>query len=236
MPSDFPFVIDRIGLTENWSLVLPFACKLRMENGAMVLWRPGFTIWVTAFRNDLGDSITDRKAHFAETASPEKFDERNYEAAGRHYYSYRLAEESKVDRVPALYAFSFSHDGHLQLSFYFDNETDAELAYNILASANSDPATLPDPRIYSQLCFATKMIMEDGQPVAYMYREEPDNKEDSGWRFFSGHESQEYVDDPRNTQLYAVALVAETTPGIVPHLLAPAGSQLEHYGKQFVFV
>jgi hypothetical protein len=72
-------------------------------------------------------------------------------------YSYRLAEESDDERVPAIYAFSFSNDGHLQLSFYFDSETDAELAYRILASANGDPATLPDHRIYSQLCFATNI-------------------------------------------------------------------------------
>jgi hypothetical protein len=234
MPSDFPFVIDRIALTENWSLHLPFACKTRMENGAIVLWRPGFTIWLNAWGNDSGESITDRKAHFAETASPDKFDEREHEKAGRLYYSYRLAEESDDERVPALYAFSFSNDGHLQLSFYFDSETDAELAYNILASANSDPATLPDHRVYSQLCFATNMIMKQGHPVTYMYREEPDNADDSGWRFFSGHESQEYVDDPSNTQVYPVAFVAQSTPDIVPHLLAPAGSQLEHNGKQFV--
>jgi hypothetical protein len=112
MPSDFPFVIDCIALTENWSLHLPFACKRRMEDGAMFLWRPGFTIG----------------PHFAETASPDKYDEREHEEAGRLYYSYRLAEESDDKHVPALCAFSFSNDGHLQLSFYFDSETDAELA------------------------------------------------------------------------------------------------------------
>jgi hypothetical protein len=45
-------------------------------------------------------------------------------------------------------------------------------------------------------CFATDMITVEGQKVGYMYREAPDNDLDSGWRFFSGKESQDYVDDP----------------------------------------
>ncbi len=78
------------------------------------------------------------------------------------------------------------------------------------------------------------MIMEDGQHVAYMYREEPGSDDDSGWRFFSGHESQEYVDDPSNTQVYPIALVAQSTPDIVPLLLSAAGSQFERQNHKFV--
>jgi hypothetical protein len=33
-------------------------------------------------------------------------------------------------------------------------------------------------------CFATDKITVDGLRVGYMYREEPDEKMDSGWRFF----------------------------------------------------
>ncbi len=234
MPADFPFVLARIALTENWSLHLPLAFKLRLEDGAMVIWRPGFTIWLTSWNNDKGESIVDRKAHFAAEASPNKFDDRVHEEEGRLYYSYRLTEEADDEREPALYAFTLAEHGHVQMSFYFDDKADAELAYHILASVNSEPATLPDHSIYSRLCFATNMIMEDGQHVAYMYREEPDSDDDSGWRFFSGHESQEYVDDPSNTQVYPIALVAQSTPDIVPLLLSAAGSQFERQNHKFV--
>ena len=234
MPADFPFVLARIALTENWSLHLPLAFKLRLEDGAMVIWRPGFTIWLTSWNNDKGESIVDRKARFAATASPNKFDDREHEDEGRLYYSYRLTEESNDEREPALYAFAFAEYGHVQMSFYFDDKAGAELAYQILASVNSEPATLPDHSIYSQLCFATNMIMEGGQHVAYMYREEPDSDDDSGWRFFSGYESQEYVDDPSNTQVYPIALVAQSTPDIVPLLLSAAGSQFERQNHKFV--
>jgi hypothetical protein len=35
-------------------------------------------------------------------------------------------------------------------------------------------------------CLATDKITVEGRRVGYMYRERPDNKLDSGWRFFAG--------------------------------------------------
>jgi hypothetical protein len=67
-------------------------------------------------------------------------------------------------------------------------------------------------------CFATDMITVAGQRVGFMCRERPDGRSDSGWRFFSGVESQEYVDDPRNTMCYDVNTIANYDPDIVPLL------------------
>jgi len=60
-----------------------------------------------------------------------------------------------------------------------------------------------------------------------MYREASDNDSDSGWRFFSGEESQEYVDDPDNLSLYDVNTIANYDPEIIPYLDAPIGSAYE---------
>lgn len=40
---------------------------------------------------------------------------------------------------------------------------------------------------------ASKWLVENNMKVRFMYREEPDDTSDSGWRFFSGDESDEYV-------------------------------------------
>ncbi|MFT6746906.1 MAG: hypothetical protein ACJAZ2_001251 [Glaciecola sp.] len=87
-------------------------------------------------------------------------------------------------------------------------------------------------------CFATNMITIDGCPVGYMYREQPDNKEDSGWRFFSGTESQEYVDDSTNTQIYDINTIANYDSDIVPYTDLPAGSELERIpnSKEFKLI
>lgn len=76
-------------------------------------------------------------------------------------------------------------------------------------------------------CYATDMITVDGIKVGYMYREEPDNDYDSGWRIFSGTESQEYVDNPHNTMIYKLNTIANYDPAIIPYLDFPVGTELE---------
>jgi len=82
-------------------------------------------------------------------------------------------------------------------------------------------------------CIASDMILVDGQPVRYMYREAPDSEQDSGWRFFSGRESQEYSDDPSNFALYDVNTIANYDRAIVPLLDAPPGSAFERMADVF---
>jgi len=47
-------------------------------------------------------------------------------------------------------------------------------------------------------CFITKDILINKKKIKFMYHERPDHESDSGWRFFSGDETQEYVDDSSN--------------------------------------
>ena len=69
-------------------------------------------------------------------------------------------------------------------------------------------------------CLATDMITVDGDKVGYMYRETPDEESDSGWRLFSGQESDEYVNNQDNIGLYAVNTIANYDPEIIPYLLS----------------
>ena len=73
-------------------------------------------------------------------------------------------------------------------------------------------------------CFASDHITVEGRKVGYMYREEPDNETDSGWRFLSGFESQEYLDDSKNLEIYDINTIANYDDDIVPFLTAPIGS------------
>lgn len=83
-------------------------------------------------------------------------------------------------------------------------------------------------------CFATDHITVEGRKVGFMYREEPDRPIDSGWRFFSGEESQDYVDDLENTAIYDVNAIANYDPAIIPYLSAPPGSAFGREGEKFV--
>ena len=57
-----------------------------------------------------------------------------------------------------------------------------------------------------------------------MYRDAPTSADDSGWHFFSGDESQEYVDAPRNLGIYNVNTIANYDPEITPFLDKPFGT------------
>ena len=74
---------------------------------------------------------------------------------------------------------------------------------------------------------APKRLVEDKLKVRYMYREESDNAHDSGWRFFSGDETDEYVNDPENIGLYDVQTIAAIDPDVIPLLNSPTGSVFE---------
>jgi hypothetical protein len=78
-------------------------------------------------------------------------------------------------------------------------------------------------------CVATDHITVEGRPIGYMYREEPDlvNTVDSGWRFFSGLESQEYVDEAANWEVFDVNIIANYDQAILPYLDLPIGAELE---------
>jgi hypothetical protein len=74
---------------------------------------------------------------------------------------------------------------------------------------------------------ATNQIMVDGRPVGYMYRERPDENVDSGWRFLSGEESQEYADDPDNWAYYDLNTIANYDRTIIPYLNSEVGAEFE---------
>jgi hypothetical protein len=60
---------------------------------------------------------------------------------------------------------------------------------------------------YIKRCFVTNNILHDGAPVGYLYREEPDNDDDSGWRFTTGTETDEYMDNAANTSIVSLGAV-----------------------------
>ncbi|HVU98692.1 MAG TPA: DUF2185 domain-containing protein [Puia sp.] len=76
-------------------------------------------------------------------------------------------------------------------------------------------------------CIAPDTITVEGLKVKWMYRDTPKNDVDSGWQFFSGTETQEYLDNLDNSSIYAVNTIANYDPAIIPYLNLPIGTELE---------
>lgn len=75
--------------------------------------------------------------------------------------------------------------------------------------------------------FITDMITVDGKNVDYMYRENADHEGDSGWRFYGGGETQEYIDNPNNTSILSLNTIANYDSEVIPFLTYPVGTKIE---------
>lgn len=82
---------------------------------------------------------------------------------------------------------------------------------------------------------ASKRLVENNMKVRFMYREEPDNTSDSGWRFFSGDESDEYVNNPENIGLYSIETISQIDPDIIPLLCNEVGTAFERESEKESF-
>ena len=74
---------------------------------------------------------------------------------------------------------------------------------------------------------ATKRVAEDENKVCFLYREEPMDPQDSGWRVFAGDESQAYLDNPDNSGIYNPTTILTIDPSLRELLLKPVGSAFE---------
>jgi len=133
-PPGFPLVQGDHALTATWSIHLPEQFARRVEDGSLVLWRPGLTLWLAAWGNDTNETQAKRLARIREDASPARFDVRESVGGGATRFSYRLRDENDAGPVESLNACVIGDDGHLQLSVYFDDAADAAKAQQLVDS------------------------------------------------------------------------------------------------------
>lgn len=82
-------------------------------------------------------------------------------------------------------------------------------------------------------CIASDRITVDGQKVGYMYRENPTNETDSGWRFFSGDENDEYTNNPDNFSIFQLNTICNYDESIIPYLNSQVGTSFEKIDNEF---
>jgi hypothetical protein len=84
------------------------------------------------------------------------------------------------------------------------------------------------------ICMITRHILDEVHPVGFMYREEPEEELDSGWRFLSGLEDDDYMEQEENSVIVDVDLVLVLEPLVKKYLHLPYGSELERNGNEFI--
>lgn len=128
---DYPVVSGAYRLTDEWTATLPFEMNKRIEDGCLVLWRQGFTVWVIVWGNDNNQSAVERLEEIKGRADGAATDIAVELESNPARLSYRLKEEQERGPVNGLYGFAFKPEGHVQLAVYLDQESDIEDAYSL---------------------------------------------------------------------------------------------------------
>lgn len=93
---------------------------------------------------------------------------------------------------------------------------------HIIATEHDDNDNLVEK--YIKRCFVTNHVLREGKQAGYLYREEPDNEEDSGWRITANDESNEYMEDSKNCAYVSLGAVLNQDNSFVELLESPVGS------------
>lgn len=79
-------------------------------------------------------------------------------------------------------------------------------------------------------------VFQPGQCVRWMYHEEPDRSEDSGWRLFAGTEDDQYSNDATNIRICNVGWLTDYDPTLLPAIKAEVGSAFERDSTDHAWV
>ena len=120
----FPVVDGLYQMSPEWAIRLPRPMNRRIEDGSLVLWRPGLTAWIILWGNDEHQPAAERLASVKDEMSHVAFEVAEHIAEPAATLSYRLREQHDRGPVEALYSFTFNASGHVQLAVYFDKPDD----------------------------------------------------------------------------------------------------------------
>lgn len=83
-------------------------------------------------------------------------------------------------------------------------------------------------------CVVTKKLLEQ-ETVGFMRKEEPvKDHPDSGWRFFVGDESDEYLESMDNIEIVGLNAVCNLDPTVMAYIHTTPGKSYRKYGTEWV--
>ena len=86
--------------------------------------------------------------------------------------------------------------------------------------------------LIKKTAIVSKKVRIDGWKIGYGMREEPTRESDSGWYFCVGDETEEYVNNPDNLELWTVNSVLIYDPALSEFITAPYGTAIVRTASQ----
>ena len=131
---DFPVIEGKYQMTAEWFITLGQEHNRRVDEGSLVLWRPGLTIWINIWGNDNNESIEERLKWISAESSPNAFEVNSKNKGSTHAFSYRLNETENGKVTRSYNGYFLANDSHVQVSVYFDSESESNKAKSIIES------------------------------------------------------------------------------------------------------
>ena len=127
----FPTASGKFWFTRNWFIDLGLQeYQHRTEFNALVVWRPGFTLWTLVYEYPKDRT---REEFVLETINRKDLPEgaRLVEDMEDHGFGYYFLESNEGRERWSLQTFTFGPDSHVVMAIYFDDESDLEEAKDI---------------------------------------------------------------------------------------------------------
>lgn len=117
-------------ISEDWTFAVDSDFQCRFENGSLVYWRPGHTLYIDVFDCEPGEEITAIEAMLADRVREPK-ETYDIDEDDLISHAYLLPEDDDGRTYWGLNTLTASRGSVLAVSFYFDDENDKEWALNM---------------------------------------------------------------------------------------------------------
>ncbi len=105
-------------------------------------------------------------------------------------------------------------------------EPDVRLVEDFIRHANSYKALIDRKLLINKTVIVSKKVRTEGWKIGYGRRDEAASKSDSGWFFSVGNETDEYINDPANLEIWAVSSAVLYDQALWEFIDAPYGTAI----------
>ena len=88
---------------------------------------------------------------------------------------------------------------------------------------------------FAKFAAVSAKVVDDGASVRWLFREETDRDDDSGWRVFAGDENEEYTDDAKNIRIVPLRELIDRDETLEAVFRAPVGAAFERERSDLPF-
>lgn len=131
---DYPVVDGEYRLTQEWMLTLPVAMNRRIEDGSMVMWRPGLTLHIVAWDNTTDAAVAERVIQLKESISTFATDVVESHDEGVYRATWSLTAEAGETDEPSLNSFLVCETAQLLVSAHYEDEASRSHATLVIES------------------------------------------------------------------------------------------------------